>query len=142
MNSLKKKNMIANYDGFKGSRTVESIQSQIPDQLWERLTGRELGLVMTAINKAYHNGRGSLGGIDKMDDCVWFPWGGEIKTECGVCNTDDPDKCICVDKIGTETGMLIPIDAIKNIKIADGKEEFGGNKYSTRTYTMDYKEKF
>ena len=132
MNSLKRKNMMKSYEGFKGSRTVESIQSQIPDQLLERLTGMELGIVMTAINKAYHNGRASLGGIDVMDDCVWFPWGGGLKTECGVCRTDDPNKCICVDKIGSETGRLIPIDGIKSIKITD--------KDGNRTYTMDYTE--
>lgn len=125
----------AAYDGHHGPVTMSAVEAQIPDELRNRLTGYEYGLVMSAVNAAYHNGRASHGGLDLCDDCVWLPWGGEIKTECGACNTDDPDKCKCVDKIGMETGQLIPIAALRHIKI-DNSEP------NKRRYTMDYTESY
>ncbi len=70
MNALKEKNMLAAYDGFTGSRTLEAMMNQVPDELWDRLTGRELGLVMSAINAAYHKGKADAG-AEVVDDCVW-----------------------------------------------------------------------
>jgi hypothetical protein len=94
MRSDKIKRMYDAYDGFDGHQTIKHVQSQIPSELFDRLTGHELGLVMSAVNNAYHNGRNSLQGIDVCDDCVWLPWG---------------------------EGQLIPIDALRNINIDDNK---------------------
>jgi hypothetical protein len=75
MNPLKQRNMMAAYTGFKGYQTVAAIMDQIPSKLYDLLTGRELGIVMNAINEAYHNGRASLAGVDVLDgDCIWLPW--------------------------------------------------------------------
>ena len=102
---------MAAYDGHKGPVIMQSVEAQICDELRERLTGREYGLVMSAVNAAYHNGRTSHGGLDLCDDCVWLPWGG---------NNDD--------------GQLVPIDALRHIVI--GKADAMGNS----RYTLDYTE--
>jgi hypothetical protein len=49
--------VLASYDGFAGPATVSAILDQIPAELKSELTGRQLGLVMKAVNSAYHNGR-------------------------------------------------------------------------------------
>ena len=69
MNALKKRNMMANYDGFKGPQTVahvHRIMGDIPG-----LTGRQIGLVMSAINRAYHEGRASTGAEMIDSNVVW-----------------------------------------------------------------------
>ncbi len=71
MNALKSKNMMAAYKGFKGDRTLESVMSFIPDVLMERLTGRELGEVMNAVNTAFHSGKAAAG-AEVVDDCLWI----------------------------------------------------------------------
>ena len=119
MNTLKRKNMMAAYSGFTGYQTVAHITSMIPDVLTERLTGKELGEVMNAINTAYHAGKSSLQGIDVCDDCVWLPWGG------GKYNSKEALEGSVAPKSG-ENGQLIPIDAIRAIKISEsgGKTEY------------------
>ena len=109
MNNRKMRAMMKAYTGHAGAVTVGEVRKQIPQELQDRLTGHEYGLVMSAVNAAYHKGRASLGGLDLCDDCVWVPWGGETKD-------------------GKETGQLIPIQALRNIKI-DGKK-----------YTLNYEE--
>lgn len=121
MNTLKNKNMMAAYDGFKGTQTVQAITEQIPSKLFERLTGKELGLVMSAVNKAYHNGKASAGATIE-DDCLWFD------------------------------GRLIPVDAIKNIKMVSKTETMPReptphfpNKtesWTTNNYTLDWSERY
>jgi len=94
MNSLKRKNMLNAYDGFCGTQTLQAVENQITDELFDRLTGRELGLVMSAINKAYHNGKASLGGIDRVDDGYWLPDVGD-------------------------GGAIIPVSALRKITIVE-----------------------
>lgn len=76
MNTLKQKNMMNTYKGFKGTQTVGEILKQIPDNLLKSLTGKELGLMMNAINTAYHNGKAFMGSevIDgnKSEGAVWI----------------------------------------------------------------------
>ena len=119
MNKIKENNMMNAYKGFKGHQTVTHIKSMIPDFLKDRLTGAELGEVMNAINSAYHAGRATLKGIDVVDDCVWLPWGG------GKYNPDEHLPGSVTPKTG-ENGQLIPIDAIRKIKItkSTGKTEY------------------
>jgi len=77
MNMRKYRNMLSAYDGHTGPVTMAAVKAHIPDELWGRLTGREIGLVMSAVNSAYHAGRASKGGLDLVDgDAVWLPWGG------------------------------------------------------------------
>ena len=101
---------MAAYSGHAGPVTVGAILEQIPQELQDRLTGHELGLVMSAVNTAYHNGRASHGGLDLCDDCVWLPFGGGIVED------------------GKERGQLIPIEALRRIKISGDR------------YTLDYTE--
>ena len=62
---------MAAYDGFKGSRTVAHIQKLIGKEIAERLTGHEFGLVMSAVNRAYHEGKASTGAEVIDGDYVW-----------------------------------------------------------------------
>lgn len=52
---------MAVYTGFRGDATVADITSRIPVELVDALTGAQLGYVMNAINKAYHDGCASRG---------------------------------------------------------------------------------
>jgi len=63
--------MMEAYTGHTGPVTMTAVMDQIPQELKQRLTYRELGLVMSAVNNAYHNGRKSVG-IETCDDCVWM----------------------------------------------------------------------
>jgi len=94
---------MAGYNGFRGSRTVQAVEEGIPRELIDKLTGQELGLVMSAVNAAYHRGRASLGGVDLCDDALWLPWGG-------------PE----------DSGQLIPVAALRAIKIVqeNGKASY------------------
>lgn len=119
--------MMAAYDGFKGGRTVKAVLDQIPDELQRQLTGKQLGMVMSVVNRAYHNGRASLGGVDIQDDCVWLPWGGR-----------------------ENKGQLIPIAALKSIKVNTTVDKITNpnsiagfaikDAQQTTHYTMDYTE--
>lgn len=62
---------MASYDGHHGPVTVKAVLAQIPQELKERLTGHELGLVMSAVNAAYHNGRSSMGAEVCDGSFVW-----------------------------------------------------------------------
>jgi hypothetical protein len=63
---------MAAYDGFKGGATVEHIRKLIGKELAERLTGHELGLVMSAVNRAYHEGKASAGAEMIDSNCVFI----------------------------------------------------------------------
>jgi len=70
--SIKITRAIKTYDGFKGQQTVSAVLAQVPDELIETLTGKQIGQIMSAINKAYHNG-GAATGTDVIDgDYVWI----------------------------------------------------------------------
>lgn len=112
MNTLKTKNMLKAYGGFAGAVTINAILEQIPDTLKSGLTGSQLGLVMRAVNEAYHKGKGTLNGISKVDDCLWIPNG--------------------------ENGMLVPIAAVKTIRKIDAVE----NGKQVAKYTMDFTEEY
>jgi hypothetical protein len=71
MNALKNRNMMATYAGFAGPVTLRAVKNQVPEALWSRLTGAELGLVLTAINAAYHSGRASTGAEMIDEDFLW-----------------------------------------------------------------------
>ena len=64
--------MLAHYAGFAGQATIKAIRAQIPQELFIELTGRQLGLVMRAVNQAYHNGRASTGAEMVDNDAVWI----------------------------------------------------------------------
>jgi len=72
MNTLKHKNMVNAYNGFLGPITKADIMRHIPDYLIGKLTGKELGLVMAAVNSAYHSGK-RIAGADIIDgDAIWI----------------------------------------------------------------------
>ncbi len=61
------------YGGFRGHQTLKAILESIPADLFDRLTGQELGLVMQAVHTAYHSARRLPHGITLEDDCLWVP---------------------------------------------------------------------
>ena len=116
MSTRKSNNAMRAYNGHTGDVTLNAVLSQIPQDLQDGLTGKQLGQVMTAINTAYHNGRASHKGLDIMDDCVWLPWGGP-----------------------NNGGQLVPVAALRTISITDLPREGNVDK---RRYTMDYEETY
>lgn len=71
MNALKRKNMMAAYTGHKGSATVSHILEIMGDEL-NHLSGRDLGKIMNAIDKAYHLGKASSGAETISTNAVWI----------------------------------------------------------------------
>lgn len=69
--SIKITRAIKAYDGFKGQQTLSEVLAQVPDELIQALTGKQIGQVMSAIDKAYHNGRASTGAEMIDNNCVW-----------------------------------------------------------------------
>ena len=72
MRSDKRSRMMAGYDGHKGPVTVDAVAAGVPAVLWDRLTGAELGAVMSAVNAAYHHGKADAGAEIVDGDCVWM----------------------------------------------------------------------
>jgi hypothetical protein len=70
--STKRSRAIASYDGFKGDSTVAHVLQLVGNELANRLTGHELGLVMSAVNRAYHAGKASTGADMIDDNAVWI----------------------------------------------------------------------
>lgn len=65
---------MAQYTGHKGDVTVAAVRESIPDGVTAAVTGRVYGMIMTAVNAAYHAGRASCGGAEIIDgDVVWVP---------------------------------------------------------------------
>jgi hypothetical protein len=62
---------LAAYDGHKGEQTVNHIKELIGPELAGRLTGKEYGLVMSAVNRAYQEGKASTG-AEMIDDNAVF----------------------------------------------------------------------
>lgn len=61
MRTDKTNRMMQAYDGFRGDQTVRAVKDQIPSELFAQLTGHQLGLIMSAVNQAYHNGKAACG---------------------------------------------------------------------------------
>lgn len=115
MRTDKYNRMLAGFTGHHGQKTIEHVLRTIPAELKSRLTGAELGLVMSAVSEAYHEGKASLGGIDLCDDALWIP--GDEK----------------------DSGQLVPLLALKRIKKEDAAPP--QNCYSKGTkYTLEYVE--
>jgi hypothetical protein len=62
----------ATYDGFKGAQTINHIKRLIGPELAERLKNEDYGLVMSAVNRAYHEGKASAGAEMIDDNAVWI----------------------------------------------------------------------
>ena len=71
MRSDKYRRMIAQYDGHRGPVTVGAVLEGVPNSLMH-LSGRELGIVMSAVNAAYHRGRASCQAEVMDGDAVWI----------------------------------------------------------------------
>ena len=57
MNTLKYRNMMKAYTGFGGEQTVRAVKDQIPAELFDALTGKQLGTLMSLIYSSYQRGR-------------------------------------------------------------------------------------
>lgn len=64
--------MLAAYTGHHGPVTIAAVLEQIPAGLQKQLTGKQLGMVMSCINNAYHNGK-AVCGCEIIDgDAIWI----------------------------------------------------------------------
>nr|WP_295684066.1 hypothetical protein [uncultured Lachnoclostridium sp.] len=73
MNRAKQKRVMEAYDGPTCPSALRAINDLIPEELEDSLTGRQLGLVMTALNQSFYNGKHSTGAELLLDDdCVWI----------------------------------------------------------------------
>jgi len=64
---------MAAFDGFKGGQTVQHIKKLIGKELADRLTGHELGLVMSAVNRAWQEAKGEA--THEIEDFIGLPNG-------------------------------------------------------------------
>ena len=74
MHPIKQRNMRAAYDGHAGDQTVKAVMDGLPADCGG-MTGKQLGIMMSAINAAYHRGKAAAG-AEVVDDCVWV--GGKL----------------------------------------------------------------
>lgn len=115
---------IETYTGFKGGATLSAITDQVPEELIERLTGKELGLVMEAINAAFQKGKASTGAemidnnavyINKLDKIIeWNEEGAKYEYQ----EVTHPAK-----RYTGETGKEVHIPESKSrvpVKVKDG----------------------
>ena len=72
MNALRARNMMEVYNGGTGPITTSAVLDGIPDELASTLTGKQLGLVMNAVNAAYHRGKASTGAEMVDNNCVYI----------------------------------------------------------------------
>ena len=70
--SIKVRRTIKKANVFKGNSTVSAIMEQVPEQLKQNLSSKDLAVVIEAVNNAYHNGRASTGAEMIDTDCVWL----------------------------------------------------------------------
>ena len=70
MRSDKAKRAMQAYSGHAGAETVSHVMSTIPTSLITKLTGKQVGQVMSIRNAAYHEGK-SAAGAEICDDAVW-----------------------------------------------------------------------
>lgn len=73
---IKMDRALATYKGFSGGATVSHILRIIGDDLSNKLTGHELGLVMAAVNQAYYEG--AKKGGQEITDFICLPTGVNI----------------------------------------------------------------
>jgi predicted GH43/DUF377 family glycosyl hydrolase len=70
--SVKIRRAIKMANVFKGTSTIAAIMEQVPEQLINNLSSKDLAVVIEAINKAYHKGRVSTGAEMIDTNCVWI----------------------------------------------------------------------
>lgn len=117
MSIRKYRNMIAAYDGHNGPVTIEAVQSFICAELKQRLTGREYGLVMSAVNRAFRAGKASMGAEVVDDEYVWIDCLGRLFPLETLSNLPDGD-----DAANIEDGP--PDEFWADILLADGPDDY------------------
>ena len=155
MNTLKRNNMMAAYKGFAGEQTVQAIISQIPAELIDRCTGRVLGIMMDAINAAYHNGKASLG-VDVIDDCLWLHADGsdekgkllplDILQKIEINETTTTDLRSCKGRMAApldcdKDGKLLSLADVSIARANNGEGAYYRNTDHITTYTLDVTER-
>jgi len=110
--------MLAAYTGFKGQQTMSQISKLVGPELAQILTGKQLGLVMNAINNAYHEGKTSAGAemidsnavyINKLGKVIeWNEVGAEREFVTNIEETSDGVKYKSSSWVKVKDGDLIP----------------------------------
>lgn len=102
------------YNGFKGSDTLAAVFEQIPDDLAQELTAKQIAAVAELINKAYHKGRASTGAevveanavyVDSLGKIIeWNEEGAEYER----VEEKTADGCTVVKHKKVKDGVLVP----------------------------------
>ena len=102
------------YEGFKGSETMAAVFGQIPDDLMQELTAKQIAAVAELINKAYHKGRASTGAEMVEDNAVYVDSLGKIiewkeeGAEYERVEEKTADGCTVVKHKKVKDGVLVP----------------------------------
>jgi len=97
----KESRAMAAYDGFKGGTTVAHVKKLVGKELADKLTGHELGLVMSAVNRTWQEAKASTGAEVIDGEYVWISC-----LEKGI----DLDVLRRLKKVETSTTKKIPYD--------------------------------
>lgn len=102
------------YEGFKGSETMAAVFGQIPDDLIQELTAKQIAAVAELINAAYHKGRASTGAEMVEDNAVYVDSLGKIiewkeeGAEYERVEEKTADGCTVVKHKKVKDGVLVP----------------------------------
>lgn len=100
MRTDKKNRMMAAYNGFTGHQTINHITSNIPTELINQLTGKQLGLIMSALNQSYHQGRASKGNVEMIDkSAIWIGALGKIYELDDIKRIEKTEKITKIESI-------------------------------------------
>jgi len=106
---------MAAYDGFKGGATVAHVKKLVGKELASRLTGHELGLVMSAVNRAWHEAKASMGAEMIDSNCVWIK-----SLDKGIEWTEVGAEYKQVTEVVTSE-FSPPYKSTKSVKVKDGE---------------------
>lgn len=110
---IKMNRALDNYKGFKGESTINAITERVPDELIEKLTARQIALVMSTISKAYNDGKTSAGAEMIDNNAVYINNIGKViewNEEGAVYErvTEKEARCTVTKNVKVQEGILVP----------------------------------
>lgn len=111
--SIKINRAVEKYKGFKGNSTINAITERVPDELIEHLNSDQIALVMSAINKAYQDGKASAGAEMIDNNAVYINNIGRVIEwhEAGAVYkrvTEKESGCTVTKNVKVQEGTLVP----------------------------------
>lgn len=110
---IKMNRAVEKYKGFKGSSTINAITERVPDELIEHLNSDQIALIMSAINKAYQDGKTSTGAEMIDNNAVYINNIGKViewNEEGAVYErvTEKESGCTVTKNVKVQEGILVP----------------------------------